>query len=145
MISTKSEITSPEEELPSEDIPLEHSFNVKVEGDLVGWLIRFREDRRGISTELRSGRFFIGSQKLRSHDIVISDKTVSTPHCIATASSAEGLFVQDLMSEGGTYLRRAGQDKFIPVQNIASVGHGDWLKLGAYEVMVCLLPSSAKG
>ena len=109
------------------------------DGALTGWLAIFANNPQGESIELRAGRFFVGRQKLRGSDLVISDSSVSTPHCMITVG-ADGLMVQDLMSEQGTHLRRAGSDSFSPLQQPAAVHHGDSIRFGQYEVVVCLLP-----
>ncbi|MFN8391711.1 MAG: FHA domain-containing protein [Bdellovibrionota bacterium] len=112
-------------------------------GDLIGWLVNFSADSRGGGTELRGGKFFVGRQQLREHDLILTDPSISTPHCIVTVS-AEGVVVQDVMSERGTHLKKSGTDAYVPIGNPVSVEHGDWLKLGEYEVLVCLVPQRGK-
>lgn len=110
------------------------------DGKLFGWLIAFGNDSNGAASEIRAGRFFIGRQKLRSADMLIPDSSVSTPHCMVTSSSEAGLLVQDLMSEKGTFYKKAGSRSYLQVHHVVELGHGDWLKFGEYEVMVCLVP-----
>ncbi|MCB0322879.1 MAG: FHA domain-containing protein [Bdellovibrionales bacterium] len=109
------------------------------EGDLVGWFVTYGPDARGASVEVRSGRFFIGRQKLRQYDMVIGDTAISTPHCLVSASVGEGIRIQDLMSEQGTFIKKRGRDSFVRVEDVVSVEHGDTLRFGAYEVLVCLV------
>lgn len=116
----------------------------EVEGTLLGWFIHFGQDPRGTSVEVRSGRFFLGRQKLRGSDMVIADSTVSTPHCLITSSAQDGITIQDLMSEQGTFVKRARTNNYVPVQQVITLEHGDWVRFGQYEVMVCLVPYSAK-
>ena len=111
----------------------------QTDGALSGWLAVFANNPQGESIELRAGKFFVGRQKLRGSDLVISDSSVSTPHCMITVGG-DGIMVQDLMSEQGTHLRRAGSDSYSPLQQPTAVHHGDWLRFGQYEVLVCLLP-----
>ena len=116
----------------------------ETEGTLLGWFIHFGQDPRGTSVEVRSGRFFLGRQKLRGSDMVIADSTVSTPHCLITSSAQDGITIQDLMSEQGTFVKRAKSNSYAPVQQVITLEHGDWVRFGQYEVMVCLVPYSAK-
>ena len=78
-----------------------------------------------------------GKPTANQHSLALYEN-VSTPHCLVVV--AEGTFcVQDLMSERGTYLQRLGSGTFAQVSDIVEVHHGDRLKFGDYEVMVCLL------
>ncbi len=113
---------------------------IRGEGNLAGWLVTFADGPRGVSTELRAGRFFVGRQKLRGNDFIVADSSVSTPHCMITAGAQDGLAIQDLMSENGTFIRRAGSDSFTPVQGTGTAHHGDTIRFGHYEMLVCLLP-----
>lgn len=114
------------------------------EGLLVGWLVNYSGDRRGAAIELRSGRFFVGRQRLRGSDLILSDDSVSTPHCLINASPADGMMVQDLMSERGTAIRKAGSQHFVNCTDPVKLQHGDWLRFGNYEVMVCLIPNQQR-
>ncbi len=116
----------------------------QAEGTLVGWLVDFAGDGRGEPIELRAGKFFVGRQKLRGNDLVLDNPTISTPHCIMTASGPDGLHVQDLMSERGTTYRRASDHRMQPVQGVVTLHHGDYVRLGEYELMVCIVPPRSK-
>ena len=48
------------------------------------------------------------------------------------------------MSEQGTFVKRAKTNNYVPVQQVITLEHGDWVRFGQYEVMVCLVPYSAK-
>lgn len=111
------------------------------EGSLVGWLVSYAGDRRGTAIELRSGKFFVGRQRLRGSDLVLADESISTPHCLVNAVAGEGLMIQDLMSERGTAVRKSGSQNFVNCSEPVKLQHGDWLRFGNYEVMVCLIPS----
>jgi hypothetical protein len=113
---------------------------VRSQGDLVGWLVNFSTNAQGAGIEIRGGRFFVGRQNVRGHDLLIPDQSISTPHCMVTASKSDGLLIQDLMSEGGTYVKRKGTDSYVRIHHAVSVEHGDWLKIGEYEVLVCFVP-----
>jgi len=54
---------------------------VSSSAELVGWLVRFHDDI-GTAIEIRAGRFFVGSDRVKDTDLVINDPTVSAPHCI---------------------------------------------------------------
>lgn len=110
------------------------------DGTLLGWLVNYVQDPKGVGSELRSGQFFVGRQRLRNSDMVIADSSISTPHCLVYAHTQEGFRVQDLMSEQGTYIKRRGSENYVAVGGPTEVKHGDWLRFGAYEVMVCLVP-----
>lgn len=112
------------------------------EGVLVGWLVNYDDDPKGSAAELRSGRFFVSSERVRESDMLISDSSLSTPHCMMKASEDEGLIVQDLMSAHGTFVRRSGEKSYSQYSEAIEVFHGDWIRFGNYEVMVCLLPLS---
>lgn len=117
----------------------------QAEGALIGWLVDFGTEGKGTAFELRAGKFFVGRQKLRPNDMVFENPTISTPHCVLTANGPDGLHVQDLMSERGTQFRRANEQRMQVVQGVVTLHHGDWLKLGEYEVMVCLVPPRTNG
>ncbi len=109
-------------------------------GSLVGWLVTYGPNGKGDSIEVRSGRFFIGRQKLRENDMVIGDSALSTPHCLVSAEMGNGIQVQDLMSEQGTFIKKSGASEFVRTENVSLIQHGDTLRFGAYELLVCLIP-----
>ncbi|MCC6220305.1 MAG: FHA domain-containing protein [Deltaproteobacteria bacterium] len=109
------------------------------EGGLFGWFVRYDEQGRGSATEIRTGRFFVSAEKLKDVDLVIEDETISTPHCVVRASVSDGLRVQDLLSEGGTFVRRRNEGRFYEYSDAVTLEHGDWLRFGDYEVLVCLV------
>lgn len=110
------------------------------EGILVGWLVSFDEDSKGVAHELRAGRFFIGHEKLRESDYTIVHSSISTPHCMVHVSIQGGMIIQDLMSEGGTFIKEPNDSTYRQIAETRRVPHGSWLKLGEYEVLVSILP-----
>ncbi|MCB0345647.1 MAG: FHA domain-containing protein [Bdellovibrionales bacterium] len=109
------------------------------DGGLLGWLVHYDEDGDGEAIEIRTGRFFICNEQLKDTDLVIDDDSLSTPHCVVKASFGEGLIVQDLLSEAGTFIKRAEEDNFLQYEEAVPVEHGDWVRLGNYEMLVCLV------
>jgi hypothetical protein len=118
----------------------ESKMEQAADGALVGWLVTYGPDGKGTSIELRGGKFFIGRQKLRENDMVIGDSALSTPHCLVVAEPGSSLQIQDLMSEQGTFIKKQGAQNFIKVEDLVAIGHGDTLRFGAYELLVCLVP-----
>jgi hypothetical protein len=122
----------------------EAGASAQKEDTLLGWFVNYEQDSRGLAGELRAGRFFIGRQRLRKNDMVIADSAISTPHCLIAASRTEGLKIQDLMSEQGTFIKRKGKDSFVQINDVVTVEHGDCLRFGGYEVLVCLVPFAGR-
>lgn len=108
-------------------------------GVLVGWLVNYAQNANGSSIELRSGKYFVARQRLRDDDLVIPDSAISTPHCLIKASKG-ALQLQDLMSEQGTFVKKSGSNNYVPVEEAGVIEHGDRVRFGAYEVVVCLVP-----
>ena len=108
-------------------------------GVLVGWLVNYAQNTNGTSIELRSGKYFVARQRLRDDDLVIPDSAISTPHCLIKASKGS-LQIQDLMSEQGTFIKKEGSASFVSVEEAGVIGHGDRIRFGAFEVVVCLVP-----
>jgi hypothetical protein len=114
------------------------------EGTLLGWFVDYRENPLGSAREIRAGKFFVGRQRLRNGDLVISDDSVSTPHSLVNASVEEGLELQDTMSEHGTFVRRAGESTWQRFYEPTVIHNGDGIKFGSYEALVCLVPSGRR-
>ena len=112
-----------------------------VSGSLVGWLVSFAEDRRGISHELRDGRFFVGREQLRNTDFVIDHSTVSTPQCLVVCDPVSGVTIQDLMSEKGTTLIR-GSSALEKSSEQVRLENGDKIRFGEYEMLFVKLPQT---
>jgi pSer/pThr/pTyr-binding forkhead associated (FHA) protein len=106
----------------------------------VGWFVNFDLNSNGVSAELRSGKYFISSKKLRPGDFIIEDDAVSMPHCMVTAVPGDGLYLQDLMSEKGTYICRAGSSQFEPISGQQKLLSGDRIRFGSHEALLVLVP-----
>jgi len=121
----------------------EEREEVESDADLVGWLISFNNPA-GEGIELRSGRFFVTSDKVKPDDLVLDHSSISVPHCIFKADKGSGFMVQDLMSENGTWIKKAGESDYSELVEATPVDHGDYLKLGDFETLVCLVPREKK-
>ncbi len=113
------------------------------DGALVGWLVTFAEDQRGTAHELRAGRFFVGAERLRPTDLVISHNTVSTPQCLMVCDPDQGVTLQDLMSEGGTFVKRSDSREFERHSDQVQLRHGDRVRFGKYEMVFVAIPGAA--
>ncbi|MCC6933395.1 MAG: FHA domain-containing protein [Deltaproteobacteria bacterium] len=120
------------------------SVKAKTEGRLIGWLVTYLSDFRGAPIEIREGRFFIGGAKLRDTDLVLADESLSVPHCLVKAEGKDGLVMQDLMSEKGTFIKRQGASAYEAITMPTVIEHGDWIKFGDYELMACIVPSDGR-
>jgi hypothetical protein len=108
-------------------------------GGLIGWFVHFGPDKTCQAIEIQSGRYFIGREKIKDSDLIIDHESVSSPHCLISAGIHGQIKVQDLMSEDGTYVRGSDEENFYKYAEPVSLRHGDWLRLGEYEVLVCLI------
>ena len=109
-------------------------------GVLIGWLVTYEKNKSGHAIELRSGRYFVGSERLRESDLVIEDDSISTPQCLVNSSREGGIVIQDMVSEHGTMIKKYDSDNFVEIEDTAQLEHGDCLRLGSFEVTVCLIP-----
>ena len=111
---------------------------------LIGWLVSYGLDEKGLSHEIRAGRSIISSQKSNSnHDMSIRDKAISAPHLAFKASSDHRVFIQDIFSDNGSYITRFGEYEEAPIDGTLEVGHGDWIRLGNNtRFQVCLIDDS---
>ena len=110
-----------------------------VDGRLLGWLVNYSTNSKGVSFELRSGRRFVGRQALRQDDIIIPDSALSTPHSLLQVEDGQ-IFIQDLMSENGTFVKSSSGTEFVRKDSSVKLSHGDVVKFGSYELIVCLIP-----
>lgn len=109
-------------------------------GRLVGWLVSYA-DTRGASLELREGKFFVTAKSIKENDLVLDDRSVSTPHALVGCGLDGTLTVQDLMSERGVFVRRRGSNQYRQEEEAIPVEHGDWLRFGDLEFLVVLIPA----
>jgi hypothetical protein len=107
---------------------------------LVGWFVNYSTNAKGLSFEIRVGRQFVGRQSLRGDDLIIQDSAVSTPHCLLDVDGSTHVMLQDLMSEQGTYVKKNGNSEYERIDSSIQLEHGDRVKLGSYELVICLIP-----
>ncbi len=107
---------------------------------LIGWFVNYTNDKQGLSFEIRMGRQFIGRQSLREDDLIIQDSAISTPHCLLQVEGNGTVLLQDLMSEHGTFVKKAGNGDYQQIDSSVSLAHGDKVRLGSFEMVVCLIP-----
>lgn len=115
----------------------------KVEGDakegrLFGWLVTY-SDPNGASIELREGQFFVSKSELKGNDFIIDHESISTPHAMLRMSADGGCQVQDVMSDNGVFLKKASGGDFARETESVTVEHGDWVRFGDVEYLVCLI------
>lgn len=122
-------------EIKTSKMPSEH----KNEAKLLGWLVSFSRSGKEEVREIREGRYFISGERLKNSDMVISHESISTPQSLISAKVGE-VRVQDLMSIRGTFIRKDGSREFSKVSDPIVLEHGDSIKFGEYESLVCLLP-----
>ncbi|HMO17047.1 MAG TPA: FHA domain-containing protein [Oligoflexia bacterium] len=123
--------------VPLGDRKMDQSVN---SSSLIGWFVNYSTNPKGTSFEIRQGKQFIGRQALRSDDLVISDSAVSTPHCLLQADNSESVLLQDLMSEQGTFVKKGADSEYRQIEASIALQHGDRIRLGSYELVVCLIP-----
>lgn len=115
--------------------PVKHSEEL---GRLFGWLVNYSEPN-GTSIELREGRFFVTSTPLRPTDLVLDDKTISTPHAMFTIGLDTGIVIQDLKSDRGVFVREREASTYRREYDNAELQHGDWLRFGDLEFLVSII------
>jgi hypothetical protein len=108
-------------------------------GRLVGWLVSY-EHPDGRAIELRAGRFFVTGTSIRPTDLILEDQSISTPHALM-AISENGLQLQDLMSERGTFIRLQGEAQYTREEGVVEVRHGDWIRFGDVEFLLTIVPA----
>lgn len=113
--------------------------NMNAGNKLLGWFVNYSTDANGKCFEIRNGKKFIGRQELRPHDLLIPDSAISTPHCLLSAEGGK-IGLQDLMSEQGTFVKHVGDNEFKKIDSSVILKHGDILRLGTFELIVCLIP-----
>ena len=110
-----------------------------VHGKLCGWLVNYA-DPKGVAVELREGRFFMTRSSLKNSDLVVDDESVSTPHALISVSGpGETVRVQDLLSDRGVFMRRRNSDNFQRISDAVNLEHGDWVRFGEVEYLLCLI------
>lgn len=123
------------EEARSFEVPRK---NVLSGGRLAGWLVNYR-DSDGKAIEIREGKFFVSRSRVKDSDMVIDDRSVSSPHALCAVGVGQRLRVQDLMSDNGVFVRRRDEMEYVRIVETAELEHGDWVKFGEAEYNVCLI------
>ena len=109
------------------------------EGDLVGWLVDYR-DPRGMGLEIRESQFFVSRERLKATDMVLDDDSISTPHALVRITRQNGVEVQDLMSESGIRIRRRDSNSWQTIEERVKLQHGDRIQFGKVEYLIVLVP-----
>ena len=111
---------------------------------LIGWLVSYALDPKGYTFELRSGRSLITSETEQADSVLnVINKSVSSPHAAMNATKNHQLFIQDIFSEAGSYIQKAGSDAEIAIKGTTNVEHGDWIRIGkSTKFQVCLIDES---
>lgn len=110
----------------------------EVNGKLIGWMVSYK-DPKGTAIELREGKFFLSRSSLKGSDLIIDDSSISTPHALFGISSAQGVKLQDLMSERGVFVRKKGSDAYQRMLESIKLEHGDWVRFGDVEFQIAIL------
>ena len=109
---------------------------------LLGWLVSYGLDAKGAAFEIRAGRSLITAEKSGDkHTIAVREETISTPHAAINAVSRDHVvLLQDIFSDYGTFITRAGEREEIPVEGPVALEHGDWVRIGeTVRFQVCLI------
>ncbi len=109
------------------------------EGDLVGWLVDYR-DPRGLGVEIRESQFFVSRERLKPSDMILDDESISTPHAMVRITRQNGVEIQDLMSESGIRVRRRDSTSWQTVEERVKLQHGDRVQFGNIEYLIVLVP-----
>ncbi len=110
----------------------------EVDTELCAWLVSF-VSAKGESFELREGKYFVTQNSIKDKDIVINEKSISAPHAILTVSSDEGISLQDLMSDNGSFYKDPEDDDFEEVEDSVDLEHHSKIRLGNVEFLVVFL------
>jgi hypothetical protein len=110
-------------------------------GALVGFLVSFDADPKGMFVELREGRMIVSSEKVGAAPcLVIEDVSVSPMHAIMRICSGEPLHILDQLSEFGTRVIHADsglEESLSGEKGVAK--HGDIVLFGDKKFHVCLV------
>jgi hypothetical protein len=108
---------------------------------LVGFLVSFETDPRGMFVELREGRMIVTCESVGAAPcLVIEDSSVSPMHAIMRISSGEPIYILDQLSEFGTRIIHAesGEEESLSGEKGAA-RHGDIVVFGEKKFHVCLV------
>lgn len=100
-------------------------------GRLVGWLVSYGLNDRGVAHEVRSGRTFLGSEDDRSGTVIVVDESsIDTLHLAIKANQKHRVVVQDVFSRTGTFIQKGGADQEERLEGPTEIEHGDWMRVG---------------
>jgi hypothetical protein len=110
-------------------------------GALVGFLVSFDADPRGMFVELREGRMIVTSESVGAAPcLVIEDSSVSPMHAIMRISSGEPIYILDQLSEFGTRIIHMDSREDESLSGEKGVArHGDVVFFGEKKFHVCLV------
>ena len=115
-------------------------------GHLVGWLVSYSLNPKGLVHEIRTGRTLITSLPTSNEkDLIIGDKKVSAPHIAIKATPDHSVEIQDVFSEAGSSISKGESGETFPISGPTKLEHGDWIKIGqSAKFQLCLIddPSS---
>jgi hypothetical protein len=126
-----------EKPVPHKELPPRQPVKAQ-RGRLAGWLVSY-EQPDGEAIELREGKFFVTSSSLKQTDLILDDSSISTPHAMVRVGAEGKLWVQDLMSERGVFVRSGRRDNYRRQEEPFEVENGDWLRFGDVEFLVSLI------
>lgn len=109
---------------------------------LLGWLVSYGLDAQGAAFEIRAGRSLLTARSLGDkREILVAEETISAPHAAINAISRDDVvLLQDIFSDYGTFISRAGQREESPVEGAVVLHHGDWIRVGeTVRFQVCLI------
>ena len=142
-VAVKSQAPAAKPVAPRVTMSKPENTQVAEKQSLIGWFVSYN-NQLGSSMELRSGRYFISRNQIKDHDILIDDSSVSTPHALLVLDSETGIHVQDLLSEEGVFVRRAGSAEYEQVADTEVLENGDWIRFGKVEYLLVLVPTGAR-
>ena len=113
---------------------------------LVGWLVSYSLDDRGASYEIRAGRSFVtGPKASLARSYSVDDASISDPHMAVHADTSHSVLVQDIFSDNGSFITRAGSNNEEEISGPVQLAHGDWIRLGEHNrFQVCLIDGPGK-
>lgn len=115
-------------------------------GRLVGWLVSYGLNERGLAHEVRSGRTFLGSEDdSLGMAIVVDDSSIDSLHLAIKANQKHRVVIQDVFSSTGTFIQRVGTDQEARLEGPTEIEHGDWIRVGnSTRFQFCHIQISAR-
>lgn len=126
------------EEIETADV----ETNSRPEISLLGWLVSYDLDPAGAYFELHKGKTLISKDRIGvCPEILLPSQEISSPHMAIKANALGEVFVQDIFSEEGSFVKlRNSRTKEQAVNGFVRVKHGDWIRLGKNtKFQVCLI------